>query len=327
MKPELLFMCEINDADAKARIEKVAKITEIASTDVADVLANIEGKDGVVVPYTPHKLITKEVVDKGTDLRLIGSTYGGTRQNIEDIYCLEKGLTVIHTGASRPQPMAEYTLGLTLSSLMFIHNYHLYMRTSEPWPRFKYGRSRILQDRKVGIVGFGRIGQEIARVFGFFTDKIAVQSNHLTDEKAEELGLIKKDLTGIFSECEIIILAGGYTPATHHMIGKEQFDLMQDNALFVNIARGKMVDEAAMIEAVESKVIYLALDVFETEPLDEESLLRHNDRVLLTPHRANNSIEFEQRWQCLAEEIETFYAGGTPDSALTLATARVMSES
>jgi D-3-phosphoglycerate dehydrogenase len=327
MKPELLFMCEIADADAKARIEKVATVTEIASTDVADVLANIEGKDGVVVPYSPHKLITKEVVDKGTDLRLVGSTYGGTRQNIEDTYCLEKGLTVIHTGASRPRPMAEYTLGLTLSSLMFIHNYNMYMRTSEPWPRFKYGRSRILYNRKVGIVGFGRIGREIARVFGFFTDNIAVQSNHLTDAEAAEMGVTKKDLAGIFSECEIIILAGGYTPATHHMVGKEQFDLMQENALFVNIARGKMVDEAAMIGAVESKEIFLALDVFETEPLPDESVLRHNDRVLLTPHRANNSIEFEQRWECLADEIGTFYAGGKPDSALTDVTVQVMSES
>ncbi len=327
MKPNLLFMCEISDAEAKVRIEKVAHVTEVASDQVEDVLANIEGKDGVVVPYTAHKLITKEVVDKGADLRLIGSTYGGTRQNIEDIYCLEKGLTVIHTGASRPRPMAEYTLGLTLSSLMFIHNYNMYMRTDEPWPRFKYGRSRILQNRKVGIVGFGQIGQEIARIFGFFTDNIAVQSNHLSDEKAAELGVVKKDLAGIFSECEIIILAGGYTPATHHMVGKEQFDLMQENALFVNIARGKMVDEAAMVEAVESKQIYLALDVFETEPLPDDSPLRRNDRVLITPHRANNSIEFEQRWQCLADEIEKFYGGQTPDSALTVAKAKVMSES
>ncbi len=127
--------------------------------------------------------------------------------------------------------------------------------------------------------------------------------------------------------CEIIILAGGYTPATHQMVGKEQFDLMQENALFVNIARGKMVDEAAMVEAVESKEIYLALDVFETEPLDEKSPLRRNDRVLLTTHRANNSIEFEQRWHCLADEIESFYSGQPPESALTLERANKMSES
>ena len=281
----------------------------------------------MIVPYTSHKLITKEVIDKGTDLKLVASTYGGTRQNIEDIYCLEKGLTVIHTGASRPRPMAEYVLTLTLSSLMQIHNYNLYMKTSEPWPRFKYERTRILHKRKVGIIGFGRIGQEIARIFRFFTDDIAVRSNHLTTEEASASGIKKMELNEIFSQCEIIILAGGYTPTTHHMIGKEQFALMKDNSLFVNIARGQMVDQKTMIEAVENKNIYLALDVFENEPLEDDSPLRKNDRVLITPHRANNSIEFEQRWQCLADEIERFYTGKMPESALTIERAKNMSES
>ncbi len=121
-------------------------LSKSISTDEGEVLSNIAGKSGVVVPYTANMLITRAVIDHGTDLQLVGSTYGGTRQNIEDIYCLEKGLTVIHTGASRPRPMAEYTLGLILSSLLHLHNYNLYMRTTEPWPRFKYGRSRILHN-------------------------------------------------------------------------------------------------------------------------------------------------------------------------------------
>ncbi len=102
------------------------------------------------------------------------------------------------------------------------------------------------------------------------------------------------------------------------MIGKAQFDLMQDDALFVNIARGKMVDQQVMIEAVSNKNIFLALDVSENEPLEEDSPLRQNDRVLITPHRANNSIEFEERWMCLAQEIERFYTGKKPESALTI---------
>ncbi len=327
MKPKILFMCKIADPEARKLIEQYADIVEIDSTDEAEILANIAGKSGVVVPYTPDMLITREVINKGTDLQLVGSTYGGTRQNIEDIYCLEKGLTVIHTGSSRPRPMAEYTLGLILSSLMYIHNYHLYMRTGEAWPRFKYGRSRILHNRKVGVIGYGLIGREIINLLKTFTDRLMVCSGHLSTEAAGEAGLTKLELNEMFSECEIIILAGGYTPETHHLIGKSQFDLMRDEALFVNIARGKMVDQQAMIEAVETKNIYLALDVFENEPLEEDSPLRQNDRVLLTPHRANNSIEFEQRWQCLAEEIERFYIGGKPESALTLERAGKMSES
>lgn len=327
MKPELLFMCEIKDTEAKAKIAQYAEIIEITSDKVEDILDNIAGKTGVIVPYTTHKLVTKEVVDKGTDLKLIGSTYGGTRQNIEDIYCLDKGLTVIHTGASRPRPMAEYTLGLTLSSLLFIHNYNMDMKTGDSWPRFKYNRSRILRNRKVGVIGFGQIGREIVDIFKFFTDDIAIRSNHLDEEAAAKLGLKKQSLNEMFADREIIILAGGYTPETHHMVGKEQFDLMKDDALFVNIARGKMVDQAAMIDALEAKNIYLALDVFENEPLEDKSPLRKNDRVLMTPHRANNSIEFEERWRCLADDIEKFFTGRKPDSALTIERARGMSDS
>jgi phosphoglycerate dehydrogenase-like enzyme len=82
-----------------------------------------------------------------------------------------------------------------------------------------------------------------------------------------------------------------------------------------------------MAEVAAEKEIFLALDVFETEPLAEDSPLRKNERVLLTPHRANNSIEFEERWKCLGSDIELFVNGKQPESALTVARAKVMSES
>jgi phosphoglycerate dehydrogenase-like enzyme len=88
-----------------------------------------------------------------------------------------------------------------------------------------------------------------------------------------------------------------------------------------------MVNEAEMVAAVHERPIYLALDVFEEEPLAADSPLRECDRVLMTPHRANNPVEFEQRWQTLADEIEAFIRGETPESALTPERAAAMSES
>jgi phosphoglycerate dehydrogenase-like enzyme len=325
-KPKILFACTIADVDAKARMANYADIIEM-DKDPEAILQHIPGKTGLIVPYTPDKLVTREVIDRGTDLQLIGTTYGGVRQNVDEEYALEKGLTVIHTGPSRQRPMAEYTLALVLSSLLQIHNYHHDMRSGDAWPRFKYPRTRILHQRPVGIIGMGMIGQAIADLFKCFTSDIRVYSRHLSDADANAQGLQKLPLDEIFHQCEVIILAGGYTPETHHMIKKSHFDAMQENALFVNIARGQMVDEQAMIEAVRNKPIYLALDVFETEPLAADSPLRNSDRVLITPHRANNAIEFEQRWQCLAEEIERFFTGKTPESALSPDRAKVMSSS
>lgn len=327
MKPTVLFLCKIADADAKRRIESTAHVVELESTAPGDIIANLPGKQGLVVPFTDTMVVSRDVLAAGKDLRLVGATYGGVRQNIDVEAVLARGLTLIHTGESRVRPMAEYTLALVLSSLLQIHNYHHDMRSGEAWPRFKYPRTRILQGRKVGVVGLGRIGRGIVELFRGFTDDIAVHSRHLGADEALKLGVVRMDLDALFAACEIVILAGGHTPETHHLVGARQFAAMGDNALFVNIARGKMVDQAAMVDAVRTRKLYFALDVFENEPLEADSPLRQSDRVLLTPHRANNSIEFEQRWNCLATELERFFTGKSPDSALTPERAATMSES
>lgn len=327
MKPKIVFACKVADPSARARLEAVCELVEIETSDPAGLALHVADAVGIIVPYTAGPLITREVMQAAPGLRLVGTTYGGVRQNVDDLYALEKGLTVIHTGASRVKPMAEYTLALILSSLMQIHNYHHYMRSGEAWPRMKFPRTRIVNGRATGVIGYGRIGQGIVDLLRGFTSDLSVHSNHLADDEARAAGLKKRDLDDIFRSCEVIILAGGYNPSTHHLIRRRHFDLMREDALFVNIARGKMVNEAEMAGAVRELPIYLALDVFEEEPLPADSPLRASDRVLLTPHRANNPVEFELRWQTLAGEIETFCAGGRPDSALTPERAVVMSES
>ena len=326
-KPRILFACEIADKAAKARIEQYVEVVEISESTPEALLQHAAEVEGIIVPYTGDPAITKEVIDRGTGLKIVGTTYGGTRQNVADSYAIEKGLTVIHTGASRPRPMAEFTIGLILSALMHIHNYHHYMRSGEAWPRFKFPRGRILHGRAVGVVGLGLIGEGILEYLRCFTDRLHVCSRHLTEEDAQEKRVIKNSLEEIFAQCEVIVLAGGYTPETHHLIRKQHFERMPAGGLFVNIARGKMVHEQEMIQALEERDIYLALDVFEEEPLPTDSPLRENDRVLLVPHRGNNAIEFEERWQCLADEFELYYTGKRPQSALTAERCAVMSES
>ena len=327
MKPQILFGCKIEDDAAKDRMRRHADLVELSGCTESALLEHVPGKLGLIVPFTPGVVVTRAVIDAGTALKLAGTTYGGTRQSIDDVYALEKGLCLIHTGPTRPRPMAEYTLGLILSSLLEIHNYHHHMNSDDPWPRLRYGRSRILHGRRVGIIGFGLIGSGIRDLLAAFTDDVWVCSNHLSDAEAAAHKVRKAGLDELFANCEVIILSGGHTDGTTHLVGKAQFELMRDRALFVNIARGKMVDEKAMAEAVGRKDIRLALDVFEEEPLPAESPLRGNDKVLLTPHRANNPIEFELRWQFLADEFDRFFAGEKPMTALTPDRAKVMSES
>lgn len=328
MKPKMLSLCEISDSEAMTRIGKFYEITTCKITDEESLLDSIALYEAVIVPFTSNPLITEKVIDAAKNLKLIASSYGGVRQNIADLYALQKGIAIVHTGASRERPMAEYALALTLCSLLRIYNYHADMTSGgEVWPRLKYPRTRILHNRSVAIIGYGRIGKAIASLFRCFTDRISVVSRHMAPEQASAEKLRKVELTEAFAKNEVVILAGGSNSETFHMIGEEQFNAMTDNALFVNLARGKMVDQEAMSRCVQRKNIFLALDVFENEPLEADSMLRKIDRVLITPHRANNSIEFEERWKCLADEIECFASGRTPDSLLTPERAKVMSES
>ncbi len=324
---KMLALCKIADPDARARIARCYELEEREGVTEPELLTLIPGYEALMVPFTSQILVSERVVDAASKLELIASTYGGTRQNIADVYAIGKGITVIHTGASRERPMAEYTLGLVLSSLLKIASYNHDMRGSEPWPRFKYPRTRILSGRSVAIVGYGRIGRAIAKLFSAFTDQIAAVSKHLTPEAAAKDGVAIVSKEEAFAKSDIIILAGGNTQETRHLVGAREFSLMRDGSLFVNIARGAMVDEKAMAEAAKDGRIQLALDVFETEPLPDDSPLRKLDNAVLTPHRANNSLEFEERWQCLAADIELLAQGKIPDSALTVERARVMSES
>ncbi len=331
MKTTTLFACAIEDRDARARIQKTTTLIEIPAADTPEKIlaaARTHKPDALIVPFTSQFLVTREVIDGLPGLKLVGSTYGGVRQNIDEVHALEKNLCVIHTGPTRVRPMAEYTLALALTALTQIANYHHCMRSGEAWPRMKFGRTRILHNRKVGVIGFGWIGKGIASLFRQFTDHVVVHSEHSSEAALREQGLAKAaSLASVFAECEVIILAGGHNPKTHHMIRREHFEAMADEALFINIARGKMVKQSDMIDVVVRKNIHLALDVFEEEPLEADSPLRHNDRVLLAPHRANAPREFEQRWQFLADELERFARGECPLTALTPERAKVMSES
>ena len=326
MKKRLLSLCPIADEQARNDLAEFYEITELEKCTEEELFGRAGSFEALIVPYTAGMLVSERVIDKASNLEIIASSYGGTRQNIADIHAIRKGIAVLHTGASRERPMAEYTLGLVLCSLLRIANYHHDMCGGE-WPRFKYPRSRILKDRKVAVVGYGRIGKAIVSLFRCFTEDISVVSRHLTPADAAADNVKPVTLDEAFANSEVIILSGGNTPENRHLVGAEQFALMRKDALFVNIARGAMVDEAAMAAAAAERPIFLALDVFETEPLPADSPLRNRENVLLTPHRANNSIEFEERWKCLAADLVMLARGGHPDSVLTEERAGTMSES
>lgn len=186
------------------------------------------------------------------------------------------GLT--HTTAS-----AALIFILTLSRRFFLQERIV---REYRWDLQKDALGDDLAGQTLGIVGFGHTGQELARLIAPFRIRIIAFSPHADPAKAGAMGVtLVGSLDELLRQSDYVSLHGRLTPQTHRMIGERELSLMKPTALFVNVARGEMVDEEALIRFLrERRIAGAGLDVFETEPLPLSSPLLKLDNVILTPH-------------------------------------------
>ncbi|SFJ94475.1 D-3-phosphoglycerate dehydrogenase [Pseudovibrio ascidiaceicola] len=149
-----------------------------------------------------------------------------------------------------------------------------------------------LSQSKVGIVGFGAIGQRIGDLSGSFGASVYFFDPQKNDEVAlTSTVALPKSLEEIANECDFICLACNYTSENHHLINAKFLNEMKSNAYLINVARGQLVDERALEKAIASgQIAGAGLDVFDTEPLPVDSILRNFDNVILGSHNANNAL-------------------------------------
>ncbi len=168
------------------------------------------------------------------------------------------------------------------------------------WYRY-VGREML--GKKVGILGFGNIGRKLARLFSGFDAEIYAYDPFLTEEQCAAAGVKKADLDTIFTECDAISIHLPYTKETDHLVDGARLAQMKDSAVIVCTARGKIVDEDALAEALKAhKILGAGLDVFATEPLPTTSPLIGLDNVILTPHVSAQTNE--ALWNMYAKAID-----------------------
>lgn len=174
----------------------------------------------------------------------------------------------------------------------------------------KWGKSAAvaLHECTMGVVGVGRIGQAVLRrAKGFGMQLVGNDTIEVDSALVAELGVRIAGLESLLGECQFISLNCDLNPSSHHLIGDRQLELMRAEAVLVNTARGAIVDEQALIRALQSGIISgAALDVFEQEPLPADSPLRAMGNVLLAPHNANSSHSAWERvhWNTLRNLFE-----------------------
>ena len=233
--------------------------------------------------------VTKNILEAAAKLRVIGRAGVGL-DNVDLEAATQKGVIVMNTPAGNTISTAEHTMSMILSLSRNIPQANSSMKSGE-WKRSKFMGVE-LYGKVLGIVGFGRIGREVAKRALSFGMKVLVFDPFLSREVAQDLGIEAVGLNALLKDADYITVHTPLTDETKHMISKDQFAIMKKGVRIVNCARGGIIEEQALAEAVkEGKVAGAALDVFEQEPVSADSPLVKLDKVIMTPHLGASTEE------------------------------------
>jgi len=207
--------------------------------------------------------------------------------------------------------VAEFTFALALNLMRKVHAADMNLRKGKFDWRYHIGNE--LMSKTLGVLGTGNMGKRVIQIAHGFNMNVLSNTAHSSQEKAMKLGVKFVDLETLLSESDIVTLHLPLTSKTNHMIGASELARMKPTSILINTARGKIIDEKALVEALRTKKIAGAgLDVFEKEPLSLDSTLLELENVVLTPHIAFLSEEsIDECTYICVENVEMFVAGRT----------------
>jgi len=191
------------------------------------------------------------------------------------------------------RPIAEYILGKVLVWAKKDHTFYDQQKRNE-WIRYD-AEMLELSGKVVGIFGTGSIGKETARLFQAFDCKVlGVNTSGKAVEYFDET-FAMEDKETVLKQSDIIVCTLPLSDATYHLFGKQEFLTMKKDALFINIGRGKEVNEAELLEVLDTHLSLVVMDVFEVEPLPKDSPLWQHSKVIVTPHNSADSDIVDER--------------------------------
>lgn len=261
---------------------------ELTTPDQNQIIEKNEYADALITGVNVH--ITAEVIEANPDLKVIanvGSGFNNIDVEAAGRHNIAVTNTPVHESVASTAELAV-TLMLTLSRRV-LPGHEMAVKNEFPgWQVMGYlGGSQVI-DKTLAIIGFGQIGQYIGKLAHAFNMKVIYVD---PKEKDTDFTACKVGFEEALKEADYVIAQVNYNETSHHLFGKKEFEQMKDTAYFINTARGGVVDEAALADALEHKQIYAAaLDVHEEEPHINEKLAKL-DNVILTPHIGNDTYE------------------------------------
>ena len=262
--------------------------------------------------------VTASMIEAAKRLRIIGRAGVGV-DNVDVPAATKRGVLVVNSPEGNTIAAAEHALALMLS--LSRHVAHAHASTmAGGWDRKTYVGNELYK-KKLGVVGLGKIGSHVARVAKAMGMELLAYDPFISAERAQQLQVNLLSLAELFAQADYVTLHLPRTPETENLVNAELLRTMKPSARLVNCARGGIVDEAALAEAVETGVIAgAALDVFAKEPLAADSPLRAvKERLVLTPHLGASTAEAQENVAIdVAEQIRDVLLGLPARSAVNI---------
>jgi D-3-phosphoglycerate dehydrogenase len=259
--------------------------------------------------------LTAEIIAAATNLEVIGRAGSGL-DNVDRAAATKKGIVVMNTPGGNTITTAEHTLALMISLARKIPQASASMKAGA-WEKKKFMGVELF-NKTLGIVGLGQIGGEVARRARALAMQVIAYDPFLSDEKAREMGIEKVSVEDIFRRADFITFHTPLTAETKNIVNRDSIATMKDGVRIVNCARGGIINEADLLEGLNSgKVAGAALDVFEQEPPAPGYALIQHENVIVTPHLGASTGEAQENVAiAVAEQIADYLVHGTIRNAV-----------
>ncbi len=308
---KILVTEQISDEGLDA-LRAGAEVDIRTDLDKAALLAVLPQYDGLVVRSGTR--VTADVLAAGTKLRVVGRAGTGV-DNIDVNAATARGIVVVNAPASNSVAVAELTLGYILALARNLPQAHSSLQSGK-WERARYMGFEV-RGKTLGLLGLGRIGAEVARRARAFEMDVIATDPVVSTDRAAQIGVSLVTLDELLGRSDFLSIHVPLTDSNRHLINAARLAQMKPTAYLINAARGGLVDEAALADALERKRLAgAALDVFEQEPPTNNPLLGHPN-VLTTPHLGASTLEAQAlAGYDVAEGVLAALGGGTPRYAV-----------
>jgi glyoxylate reductase len=283
-------------------------------------LAKVGGVQGILASVTER--VDQELLEAAPTLRVVAE-YGVGYDNIDVEACTRRGVIVCNTPGVLAETTADLTWSLILTSGRRIGEAIDYVKQGhwQGWsPNIVLGQD--VHHRTLGIVGLGAIGWQVARRALGFDMRVVYYSAHRHPDLEAQAPLTYVDLETLLRQSDFVSIHAAYTPATRHMFSTEQFRLMKKSAYLINVARGGLVDQQAVLVACrDGQIAGAALDVTDPEPMAVDDALLTLPNVIVVPHIGSATIDTRIRMGTLASHNIVAVLSGAPPPTPVNATA------